>query len=237
MNEFYELLGKLILYFSGSTAVAYTAFHWLGAKWIENKFSRTLDNLRHQQAIEVQRLRIEIDSLLSGRLKIQEREFLVLPEVWEKLNEAYSLVSWLVSPIQEYANISAMTADQLEEFLSETDLQSTEKQAIRNASDKSKRYQEIIFWHRLHTVKSGIQKLQQCIAKNGIFFPPELEEKLDKLSDHLWSAVTGKEIGREAQDPSMEIDSWRETKEQTKKVYEETKSYIQHRLLSHAKSN
>lgn len=237
MSEIFDLLGRALVYVVGSTATAYAAFRWLGEKWIEEKFARRLEALKHQQALEIQRLKVEIDALLSGTLKIQEHEFLILPEIWEKLSEAYSLVSWIASPMQEYANISGMTPAQLEEYLEGTDLRESEKMDIRKSDNKSETYQTIIFWHRLHRVKSGIFRLQECTAKNGIFLPADLQEKLDKLTELLWSAVISKEIGREVNDKSMELDSWREMKEQTKLVYDETKVYIQQRLLSHAKSS
>ncbi|MGE8050623.1 hypothetical protein ACQKPT_20280 [Pseudomonas monteilii] len=237
MSEITNFIASILVYAGGSTVVAYTAFKWLGEKWIEDKFSTRLELLKHQQALEVQRLRIEIDSLLSGTLKIQEHEFLILPEVWEKLSEAYSLVCWLVSPMQEYANLSEMSAAQLEEYLEGSDLRDTEKHEIRKSDAKSETFQKIIFWHRLHAVKNGIFKLQNCIAKNGIFFPAELATRLETLTEHLWSAVTSKEIGREAQDKSMELDSWKEMQQQTKAIYDDTKAYIQRRLLSHARSS
>jgi hypothetical protein len=99
-------LAKILAYGGGAAAVSYLLFQWLGKKWIENKFSERLEQLRHQQALELQRLRVEIDAMLSGALKLQEKEFSVLPEAWEKLNDAHGLVSWLVSPVQQFATLT-----------------------------------------------------------------------------------------------------------------------------------
>ena len=63
---------QMLAYGGGSAAVAYLLFQWLGKTWIENKFAQRLDQLRHQQALELQRLRVEIDAMLSGALKLQE---------------------------------------------------------------------------------------------------------------------------------------------------------------------
>ena len=116
--------------------------------------------------------------MLSGALKLQEKEFSILPEAWEKLDEAHGLVSWLVSPMQQYADVDRMKPEQLEEFLSSTDLTKTQQCEVREASEKRRRYQETLFWHRLHKVKNAIAELQRFIARNGIFLSSETEFKV-----------------------------------------------------------
>lgn len=51
---------QMLAYGGGSAVVAYLLFQRLGKTWIENKFAQRLDQLRHQQALELQRLRVEI---------------------------------------------------------------------------------------------------------------------------------------------------------------------------------
>src|SRR5215510_4277659 len=104
-DEVLRFFAQMLVSAGGAAAVAYLLFQWLGKKWIENKFAQRLDQLRHQQALELQRLRVEIDAMLSGALKLQEKEFSVLPEAWAKLHEAHGLVSWIVSPMQEYPDV------------------------------------------------------------------------------------------------------------------------------------
>lgn len=91
----------MVAYGGSGAIVAYLLFQFLGKTWIENKFAQRLDQLKHQQALELQRLRVEIDSLLSGALKLQDREFQILPEAWQKLDEAHALAKWFVCPGQD----------------------------------------------------------------------------------------------------------------------------------------
>jgi len=128
MNEtIINFFTKMLVYGGGGAVIAYLIFQYLGTKWIENKFAERLDELKHQHALELQRLRIEIDSLLSGSLKLQELEFEFLPDAWQKLDEAHGLVSWLVSPMQEYPDLDRMNTQQLEEFLETTELSPSQK--------------------------------------------------------------------------------------------------------------
>lgn len=218
-----------------ASVVAYLLFQYLGKTWIENKFAQRLDQLKHQQALELQRLRVEIDSLLSGALKLQEREFQVLPDVWQKLDEAHGLVSWLVSPMQEYHNLDRMTQPQLEEFLAGTEFTATQKEELRSSRNKVTTYQEIVFWYRLHKVKKAFADLQNFVARNGIFFPSDLREKFSKIAEMLWSAVVSKEVGHEAKNGKMQYEGWKKIKEETEPLYKSIETDIQARLQSHGR--
>jgi len=235
MDEVTKFVLQMLAYGGGSAAVAYFLFQWLGKTWIENKFAQRLDQLRHQQALELQRLRVEIDAMLSGALKLQEKEFSVLPEAWAKLDEAYGLVSWLVAPFQQYADVNRMNSTQLEEFLGGTEFYASQKEEVRGAHDKNKTYQDIEFWHRLHKVKNAFSDLQTYVARNGIFLPPELESKFKAISEMLWSAVISKEVGHEAKDWKMQREGWDKVKAEAEPLYLDIKTHIQERLQSHAR--
>lgn len=230
-----NFLFEIIAYGGGSAAVAYLLFQWLGKTWIENKFNERLEALRHQQALEVQRLRVEIDTMLSGTLKLQEREFTVLPEAWEKLDEVHLLVSGLVAPLQQYADVENMSADRLQEFLSKSDFLISDINEILNASNKGKQYQEILFWNRLSKAKKAFSEFHGYVARKGIFLPYELEEKFKKISDMLWSAVVSKEVGYQAKDWKMQSEGWDKVKENVEPLYLEIKTYIHERLQSHSR--
>ena len=230
-----NFLLQILAYSGGSAAIAYLLFQWLGKTWIENKFEQRLDQLRHQQALELQRLRVEIDAMLSGALKLQEKEFSILPEAWAKLDEAHGLVNWLVSPLQQYADVKRMNTSELEEFLAENDFAESQKNEIRNATDRGRTYQDIVFWKRLHKVKTAFGDLQTYVARNGIFLPAELEEKFTKISELLWSALISKEIGHEAKDWKMQNEGWTKIKDEVEPLYKAIKNEIQVRLQSHGR--
>jgi len=234
-EQILKFLGEVVAYGGGAALIAYLLFQYLGKTWLENKFAQRLDQLKHQQALELQRLRVEIDSLLSGAIKLQEREFQVLPEAWQKLNEAHGLVSWLVSPLQEYPDLNRMTSPQLEEFLAKTEFTDTQKDEIRSSQNMANTYREIVFWYRLHKVKVAFSDLQNFVARNGIFFPPNLKEKFTKIAEMLWSAVISKEVGHEAKDYKMQNEGWTKIKEDTEPLYKSIEADIQARLQSHGR--
>ena len=234
-EQVFKFLGEVIAYGGGGAVIAYLLFQYLGKTWIENKFAQHLDRLRHQQALEIQKLRVEIESMLSGAIKLQEKEFQVLPEAWEKLDESHGLVAWLVSPLQKYAAVGKMTPPQLDEFLERCEFTESQKNDIRNSPDKDAKYREITFWHRLHKTKKAFGDLQSFIARNGIFLHPELKEKFSTISKMLWSAVVSKEVGHEAQDWNIQTEGWKKIEKEAEPLYKSIEADIQARLQSHGR--
>jgi len=235
IDTLFKLFGEMIAYGGGGAAIAYLIFQFLGKSWIENKFSERMEQMRHDQALELQRLKVEIDSLLSGAIKLQEKEFEVLPAAWEKLDEAHGLISWLVSPMQTYADVDRMTEEQLNEFLEGTDFTESQKEEVKNSYNKGDTYRDILFWHRLHKVKQAFGDLQRYVARNGIFLEAELKDKLSKISDTLWSAIVSKEVGHEVKDWKMQNEGWKKIKEETEPLYKEIEEYIHNRLQAHGR--
>jgi hypothetical protein len=178
---------------------------------------------------------VEIDALLSGAIKLQEKEFAVLPEAWAKLDEAHGLVAWLVSPMQQYADVQRMNAAQLEEFLDGTEFTPSQKDEIRASGEKNKTYQEIIFWYRRQKVQKAFGELQTYVARNGIFLPSDLKDKFTKIAEALWSAIVSKEVGHEAKDWKMQREGWKKIKEETEPLYKSIEADIQARLQSHGR--
>jgi len=234
-DEVVKFFGEVAAYGGGAAVLSYLIFQFLGKTWIENKFAQRLDQLKHQQALELQRLRVEIDSLLSGALKLQDREFQVLPEAWQKLDEAHGLVSWFVSPIQLSPDLDCLNVLQLDEWLKASELSETQKDELRSSNNKNTTYREIIFWHRLHKVKNAFGDLQKFVARNGIFFPAELKEKFTRISKMLWSAIISQEVGHEAQDIKMQREGWDNLEKEAEPLYKSIEADIQARLQSHGR--
>jgi hypothetical protein len=111
------------------------------------------------------------------------------------------------------------------------------KDDIRKApKDKTRLYEEEIFWHRLHTVKHACRDLHNYVARSGIFFPPLLKEQFTKISNELWSAVGSKAIGHEAKDYQVGADAWKKIEADITPLYKAIESEIHARLRSHGRS-
>lgn len=177
IDQVLRFFGEVVVYGGGSAAVAFLLFQYLGRGWIDARFAERLEAFKHEQAKELQRMKVEVESLLSGALKIQDREFTVLPDAWHKLNEAYSLTGWVVSPMQQFPAVGRMADDELEEFLKVSESLESQKTRVRGADprDRDKIYQSQIFWHRMSRAKKAVGELQNYVAAQGLFLPPQAQ--------------------------------------------------------------
>jgi hypothetical protein len=203
-----QYFAKLLLVGGGAAAVAYALFRYLGKNWIESKFAERLQSLKHDQAIELQRLRVQIESMLSGALKLQELEFKVLPEAWKKLDDAFALLSWVTSSYQEYPKIEGMTDGELLEYFSKAhpellDSQVTRIIAARPGRDRDDRFHELLSWQRLNRAKKAIGELEFHIAGNGLFLPPKLKSQFLEIIPKLRGALISAESSQQFKDYKM----------------------------------
>jgi hypothetical protein len=238
IDQVLRFLGEVVLYGGGSAAVAYLLFQYLGKGWIDARFSERLEAFKHEQAKELQRMKIEVESLLSGALKIQEREFTILPEAWRKLNESYSLASWVVSPLQQYPAVGRMADDELEEFLSTSELLESQRDRVKGSSSsyRDDTYQEIVFWHRLHRAKKALGELEEYIASHGLFLPPPLKQQFSEMRPIIWSALVKLELGRQAKEHKMQTEAWTELQSKGEPLHKAIEQAIEYRLHSHGNS-
>ena len=236
VNEVLSIIGEIVAYGGGAALIAYFTFQFLGKTWIENQFARSLERHRHQQAIELQRLRVEIDSVLSGRIRLQEKEYETLPVAWDRLYDARRHVVSLLSPFQSYPDSSRMSDEQIEEFLERSELLGWQKNEIRNSADKSTTYQKLIFFHRLSDTRNAYQNFHMYASKNAIFFPEDIKELMDRASELLWSATTSKEIGNEAGDFKIAHEGWQKIQNEFEPLFKEIETKIHKRLQQHSRT-
>jgi hypothetical protein len=233
MDEITQFLTRLIAYGGGSAAVAYLMFRHLGQSWIENKFSQRLEQFKHQQALEIQRLRIEIDSTLSGVLKMQEKEFEVLPTAWDKLYDAFAELGSVATPFQEYPDLDRMSQDRLDEFLEKSELLQSEKTELRSYSQKTNKYIEVIFWHRLNRVIRSCNDFNSYIRRYGIFLPEPLKEKFNKISKELRMALIPMKMGGGSKNYREMHEAWTIVEKTIRPLFDEIEIDVGSRLGSH----
>ena len=82
-----------------------------------------------------------------------------------------------------------MSAEHLEDVLSESPLKEWQKQELRTASDKTEYFRKAIYCHRSADAENSWRDFRRYMLKNGIFIPEPLEGKFLQLGDLLWDAL------------------------------------------------
>jgi len=233
--EAWEFFKQFIVTGGGAAAIAYGLFKWLGQKWIEDKFSQRLEHLRQTNAKELAELKVKWDTDLQGRLKYQEREFTVIPDAWEKLADAFGLVSWLTSRTKQYADVEAMNDAELEQFLKDSELLETQKEQMRQRKgrDRAEYYQHTIFFHRYQRVETAVSQFSVYANRNFLFMPEALFVKLGILSDLLYSALTTVRIGHENHVGHMVGEAAEITAGKIRPLFEEVQSDMRLLMATH----
>lgn len=144
---------KVLAAGGGASVVLYFVFQHLGKSWIENKFERHLQQLKHDHALELQRLRGKIDAMLNATSQLQSIEFREIPKSWELLNEAYNRISSLVAAFQQYTDLNRMSEQELEEFFVNSEMSPSEIASISKAGNKTNEYIKYKDWKRLNEAK------------------------------------------------------------------------------------
>lgn len=192
------------------TGVAWAFFRYLGQKWIENKFAAQLENERHEHAKELQELKKKLDAQLSRINKLQEREFEVLRDAWDFLQDAEGHALSLLSIMRSNPDLSKLSPERFEEFLNGSRLSAVHRQEVLDAMDRTKHYQDLIFWYDLHDAKQAYWKYRALITKNSIFLRSEVSELFEKIAGVLWDGLISREVGEEAKDIKFWVEASRE---------------------------
>lgn len=233
-DQIFSFFGQVLMYGGGSVAVAYWTFQLLGQKWIDNKFSARLQQQKHEHEKEIQKLRIRIEAMLGGSLKVQANEFEILPDAWQLLHEAWVSTVRLTVIYNEYPDLNNADPDQVEEELNRLELLDSEKQRIRDALNKNELYIEAVTNLRIHQAKKTISEFNSYVEKKSILMPPEIKSRFDQVSNLLWDALSDKEMGYESKDYKIQNEAWKQMKEKVEPLRKSIGEEINIRLHSHA---
>lgn len=225
-----KYIGELVLYGGGSVAIAYGVFSFLGKKWIENKFSESFENYKHQQKKELEQTKYKINTLFNRITKIHEKEFEVLPTAWALLMEANSKLSKFTSALKEYPDLDKMNKEQLNKFLELSFLYDYQKDELIDSVKKLEYYQEKLFYHELHQAGKAIFNFHDYIQKNRLFLSTDLKNKFKEIDDVMWSAHTSMEIGVKEKQSKMQLEAWKKTKNDIEPIKNEIEELVQKRL-------
>lgn len=232
-EEILKFLGSVIVYGGGGAAVAYGLFVFLGKKWIEDKFSKSLETYKNEQQKELEDFKYRINTLFSRVLKIHDKEMEILPEAWAKLHSAIEHISSLVSVYQEYPDFNSYKQPEIISHLKSIGWEQHQIDELLDAPDKNKHFQEKIFWHRYNDAQKMFSEFYKYITRNKIFMGKELKDHFSKVADLLWESLIKRQVGEQAKDHKMIIESYKQLKENLNQIVDEIEKLMQDRLRYH----
>lgn len=189
MTEILAWIGGATLGGIGLVAAAYWIFQTWGERWLQNRFDRQLEDLRHQQAQEMEAFRFRINRTLDRSTKLHKKEFEIVPEAWRRLVDAYYGTSAHISAFRQLPGFMHMNDEQMEEALKDTELYESQKQQVRDARpvDRGHVYSDVIYWHDKARVEQTARNFTSYLEKFGIFISNK--SAFDEMGDLIWEAL------------------------------------------------
>jgi hypothetical protein len=206
IQYFLATLGGVGLTSAAIVATAYALFKWLGQKWLEAKFSEDLERFKHEKQRELESLRAELSSKITRANFLNQKEFEVLPLLFEKMCQADGAVRGFTSPLQFHADVERLRPAELEELLTSQKFAEFEKEDVRSSSAKVETYRNIKFWKDLNSAHEPFREFRNFLILNSIFIDDDLRTRFNQVDDLLWMAI--KEAEREQRYPHPRPDRW-----------------------------
>jgi hypothetical protein len=190
IQDAFAWLGQILLYGGGSVVIAYGAFTFLGRKWIEHKFSEQLEKNKQEQAKELEKLKLEINSIFNRVIKMQEKEFEVLPIAWERLQNCHKHLEICGLGFQKgHPNFNRTSSGEIEKYLQEENFIQNQIEEVLIAEDKDRAYSKILRGRQIDKLNESYDLFNSYLEKNRIFVSIEVQNKFLEIRDIIWELI------------------------------------------------
>jgi hypothetical protein len=161
---------NLLISLGGATGITYSLIKIFGNKILQSQFEKSLENYKFR-----------INSKFDRISKIHEKEFEVLPKIWNEIIETNTRFYSLTSLLQQYPDINHLSELEIEELCENQKLRLSEKERIYKASDKMKEYIEIDYWKKFNNINDSLRSFVHIYQVNRIFLVKEFEDNMEKI--------------------------------------------------------
>jgi hypothetical protein len=220
----FNFLGQVISIGGGAVAISYALFHFLAKGWIQNQLAKDLESAKS-----------EISLLAARQLKLHDREYVVFPEVWAKLNKAFQSLGDAVISFRKIPDLQNMAAKDFDDWIKKAELSDAEQKLLITSSDKVRAYARILDFRSLSKAKEDFYKFHEYFHENRIFLSPDIKKKLEQVSDLLQGAWVDKHMDWEGHRPgegeSFLLEAWEKYDKKARPIMIEIEVLFQEKLF------
>ena len=176
-----------------------------------------LEATRQEHTGYIERVKFERSNLLDRSVKLNQREFEIIPNIWNAATDAHNALMRMISRWQEGTNLHQLSEARFEAFLADAKLRDFEKDELRAKPpyERTSYYSELQGWQRLNAANETMVNLNRALAQGTIFLQPETHERIEAFADKLRAAFqhfrNNKvfEIGREGSEDNDPVQRYR----------------------------
>lgn len=228
-SELWTFIGKVITEGGGGAVVAFGIFRFFGKDWMEHEFARRLEAAK-----------TELSILAARRLKLHDREYVVFPDLWSKLNKVFWSLNRAVMSFREDPDFQRMDESELELWLKKSDFSDSEKIYFTKDEDKSRAYGRILEFRCLNDAHRDYFDFHTYFENNRIFLSPEVKQKLGQIDTLLWGSWVAKRMDlrgfSQITDKDYIREAWETLDKKVKPLMAEIESLVQARLFPESRA-
>ncbi len=235
MDSITQLIGKVVVYGGGTVAIAYVLFVFWGKHLVNHWFKKELENFKHEKNTELEKLKLKMNTMFNRVLKTQDREYDILPTLWNKLQKLRIEVSRAVMMFRESPDLNKCDEKSLERLIKEEEIPEAIADRLRNEKDKNDIYSKYLDHKQMHQAYKAFLEFDEYYQSNKIFISPELKDKFSQIHTHLWSVWVDRKMS--LNDRGSQTDFWGKAHEGIQKKVEpllnEIEILVQRHLYNH----
>jgi hypothetical protein len=220
----FSWVGQVVTAGGGGALITYFLLQYFGKSWIEN-----------QLATKLEAAKSEISLLAARKMKLHDREYIVFPDVWSKLNEAFVSVGKAQFSFRTPPSFDDMSEEKIIEWAEVSGLSKNEKDYLLEEKNKTKAYCRIFDRRDIRKAHADFSEFHNYLQCNRIFLSPDLKEKLDEIDDLLWSIWSRKNIVfegyAESESNSFLLDAHSKYENEARPIMKEIEALVQEKLF------
>lgn len=176
----------------GGGAVALAGFGKLFiSKWIEKGFRDKEEAVKHEREKEIAALKDRINRQFDRVVKLSQREFEVLPALWEKIADAYTEVRYVSMALKRRPHLSKMSEDGAIECVKALNLSKEDEDWIlgTQGDERDRRFFKACDFQEGKEAQKKVFEAHDALDKCAILLPEVLAGDLRIFKEMLRSAV------------------------------------------------
>lgn len=230
-----QLIGNVVLYAGGSVAIAYALFVFLGKHWIDSRFAKDIEKYKSEQELELEKLKLKINTMFNKVLKTQEREYDILPTLWCKLQKLRTEVSRAVISFRELPDLDRYDEKSLEKFIEREEIPEAVAVNLRNEANKKNVYSRYLDIKQMHEAHKAFSDFHEYYEGNRIFINPELKNKFSQIDKFLWSVWVDRKMSLDEREYTTDFltQAYQGMKNNVEPLLIEIEDLVQKHLYDH----
>lgn len=230
-----QLIGNVVLYAGGSVAIAYALFMFLGKRWIDSRFAKDIEKYKSEQELELEKLKLKINTMFNKVLKTQEKEYDILPALWCKLQKLRTEVSRAVTSFRSLPDLNTYDEESLEIFIEQEKIPEEVAADLRNKTNKINVYSRYLDIKQMHEAHKAFNDFHEYYEGNKIFINPELKNKFSKIDSFFWSVWVDRKMSLDERERETVflIQAYSGMKNNVEPLLNEIEDLVQKHLYDH----